>query len=89
VTNEKPDSVDRMEFRLPLGLGGFSVSGRNASKLYWAVCTTAIILALGWASANIIGVIKHGPSNHVPVHTGNDRGGRDEADLPRRSISPD
>jgi hypothetical protein len=78
-----------MEFRLPLGLGGFSVSGRNASKLYWAVCTTAIILALGWASANIIGVIKNGPSNHVPSDTGDDRSGSDEADLPRRGVSPD
>lgn len=82
MPNEKPDSVDRMEFRLPLGLGGFSVSGRNASKLYWAVCTTAIILALGWASANIIGVIRNGPTTHVPVHTSDDRGSGDEDHLP-------
>jgi hypothetical protein len=71
-----------MEFRLPLGLGGFSVSGRNASKLYWAVCTTAIILALGWATANIIGVLRNVPATHIPVHSGVDRSRSDETDLP-------
>gem|GEM_PF-4761166 len=36
---------------------GFSVSGRNASKLFWAVGVTAIIIALGWAVANVIGAV--------------------------------
>jgi putative Mn2+ efflux pump MntP len=54
--NQKPDNIDRIDFRLPLGMG-FSVSGRNASKLFWAVGVTAIIIALGWAVANVIGAV--------------------------------
>jgi len=54
--DQKPDNIDRIDFRLPLGMG-FSVSGRNASKLFWAVGVTAIIIALGWAVANVIGAI--------------------------------
>jgi len=54
--DQKPDNIDRIDFRLPLGMG-FSVSGRNASKLFWAVGVTAIIIALGWAVANVIGAV--------------------------------
>ena len=65
---QKPDNVDRIDFRLPLGMG-FSVSGRNASKLFWAVGVTAIIIALGWAIANVIGAF-NGNTTQLPGGSG-------------------
>lgn len=82
MSNEnKPDNVDRIEFRLPFGMG-FSVSGRNASKLFWAVGVIGIIIALGWAVANVIGAW-HGNSNQLSHLDGNRSGSQHSPDLPR------
>lgn len=83
MPDEKPDNVDRMEFKFPFG-GGFSVSGRNASKLFWAVGVTAIIIALGWSIANIVGAF-HGDQTTVPVVPGGIMRVVDPPDLPRWS----
>jgi hypothetical protein len=82
---QKPDNVDRIDFRLPLGMG-FSVSGRNASKLFWAVGMTAIIIALGWAIANVIGAF-NGNSTGISGTVGWNRRCQHQADLPRWSDS--
>ena len=82
MPDDKPDNVDRMEFKFPFG-GGFSVSGRNASKLFWAVGCTAIIIALGWSVANIVGAF-HGDQTTLPGVSGDTVRLLDEADLPRR-----
>lgn len=72
-----------MEFKFPFG-GGFSVSGRNASKLFWAVGVTAIIIALGWSVANIVGAF-HGDQTSLPGVSGDAVRDVDPVDLPRRS----
>jgi hypothetical protein len=50
---KQSDDTDRMEFRFPGG--SFAISGKNASRVFWAVGITGIIIALGWAIANILG----------------------------------
>lgn len=80
MPDEKPDNVDRMEFKFPFG-GGFSVSGRNASKLFWAVGCTAIIIALGWAVANVVGAF-NGDQNRLPHVSGDPVRVVDPVDLP-------
>lgn len=52
-TPKQSDDTDRMEFRFPGG--SFAISGKNASRVFWAVGITGIIIALGWAVANILG----------------------------------
>lgn len=47
------DDTDHMEFRFPGG--SFNISGKNASRVFWAVGVVGIIIALGWAIANILG----------------------------------
>lgn len=47
------DDTDRMEFKFPGG--SFAISGKNAARVFWAVGITGIIIALGWAVANILG----------------------------------
>jgi len=74
------DNVDRMEFKFPVG-GGFRVSGANASKLFWAVGVTAIIIAMGWAVANIIGALRNGTSTQLSILPGGDRSGEHEVHL--------
>jgi len=85
VPDDKPDNVDRMEFKFPFG-GGFSVSGRNASRLFWAVGVTAIIIALGWSVANIVGAF-HGDQTSLPGVSGDAVRLVDPVDLPRRGDS--
>ncbi len=81
MSNEnKPDNVDRIEFRLPFGMG-FSVSGRNASKLFWAVGVTAIIIALGWSVANVIGAW-NGNTDRVSHRDGGSSGRQYQVNLP-------
>lgn len=52
-TPQHNDDLDRMELRFPGG--SFRISGKNASRVFWAVGITGIIIALGWAVANILG----------------------------------
>lgn len=47
---DKNDNVDRMQIGKI-----FSVSGKNASKLYFAAGVMGIIVALGWALEKVIG----------------------------------
>lgn len=55
--DSKNDNVDRMS------IGNFfTVSGKNASKLYFAAGVMGIIVALGWALEKIIGAL-HGTGN--------------------------
>lgn len=77
---DRNDNVDRMEFKFPVG-GGFRVSGANASKLFWAVGVTAIIIAMGWAVANIIGALNNGTSSQLSILPGVNRSSEHEADL--------
>lgn len=87
MSDEKPskhedsnDSVDRMEFQFPIG-GGFRVSGTNASKLFWAVGVTAIIIAMGWAVANIIGAMRNGSATQLSILSGSVCSGEHETHL--------
>ena len=52
-TPEHNDDTDRLDFKFPGG--SFAISGKNASRVFWAVGITGIIIALGWAIANILG----------------------------------
>ena len=82
---DKPDSTDRMQFAF-LGVS-FSVSGRNASKFFWAAGAIGIILALGWAIANIVGAFRDVPThttNPIPSDTAYYFRRRNPVDLPRR-----
>lgn len=70
---DKTDNTDRMQFAF-YGIS-FSVSGKNASKFYWAAGAIGIIIALGLAIANIVGALKdakpdtpNSDTNNVAYH---------------------
>ena len=65
----------------------FTVSGKNASKVYWAAATIGIILALGAVIANIVGAFRDVPvntTNPIPSDTAYYFRRRNPVDLPRR-----
>jgi len=55
------DDTDRMEFKFPGG--SLSITGKNASRLYWSMGIVVIIIAVGWAVANIVGAWNVSPVN--------------------------
>lgn len=73
-TPQHNDDLDRMELRFPGG--SFRISGKNASRVFWAVGITGIIIALGWAVANILGAWNgHDNRNEATGHLFPCRGG--------------